>query len=161
MGNPYILLSILRLTLSMFSANWCYVWHPKTLESHYFIMEIHTFCSPYWGLLWVCFLRIRAVRDNQRHLNPIIFPKKSIHFAFHTGAYVKFVFCEFVLCVTPKDTWILSFSHGNPYILLSILRLTLSLFSANPCCAWPPKTFESYHFPKEIHTLSFPYWGLL
>ena len=93
------------------------------------------------------------MRDPQRHLNPIIFRWKCVPFALHTEAYFKFCFCESVLCETPKDTWILLFSHGNTYILLSILRLTLNPVSAKVCCAWLQKTPES----KKIKCIHFAF----
>ena len=107
------------------------------------------------------FLRILQFQRPHRHLKPIIFLQKFMHFALHTEVNFKCHFCESSKSLFPKDSWNLSFSYENPYILLSILRSTLSVISAIPPNPPSPKTHETYYFPKEIHTFCSPYWGQL
>ena len=91
-GNPYILLSILSSTLSVISAI------PRNPSPH-------TFCSPYWGQLYVSFLRFRRIPHSRRHMKLIIFLRKSIHCALHTEVNFKYHFCDSAESFAPKDTW--------------------------------------------------------
>ena len=63
------------------------------------------------------FLRFRQIPHPQTLMKPIIFPCKSIHFALHTEVNFKCHFCDSAKSLAPNDTWNLSFSLGNPYIL--------------------------------------------
>ena len=57
-------------------------------------------------------LRMRQIPRPQRHIKPIIFPWKSIHFALHTEVNFKCHFCESSESVSPKER------HMKPIIFL-------------------------------------------
>ena len=49
------------------------------------------------------FLRVRQISRPQRHMKPIVFWGKSIHFALHTEVNFKCHFCDSAKCPAPKD----------------------------------------------------------
>ena len=141
-----------------------------------------------WGTLWV--QRLRSLRKcaPRTHLKSFVFPWRSLHFLYKANSRCNF--CEVSKSVCPVHTWNPSFSHGNPYIFLSIWRPTLGQFlrnleklaprthpesfsflciqrhilgaiSAKAPKVCVPYTPEIFHSHMEFLIFSFPSWGPL
>ena len=93
------------------------------------------------------------VRRTHWHLKSFILIWKSLHVALHTEVHSRLIFCEFAWYVAPIDHWNLLFSHGNLYILFSILRSTLGSFSVSSLGTSRLLTIGIFHFQCKCYIL--------